>query len=466
MRRHDLMCLLAVCLLVVCGSCSRKADEPAQQAPVNQPEEPQALQEDTDPKAWYADAGLGMFLHWGISAAHPEGAIEISWSMVKDWIDSEKATMTPNEYFKLAEVFDPQEYNPDKWCKEAAEAGFTYAVLTTRHHDGYALWPSEYGEFSTKQYMNGRDLVGEYVAACRKYGLKVGLYYSPPDWYFNREYMSFRLGTKGFDLWAETQPDAAPLGVNHEEIELKQMPPEHIQAFKDYMKGQVTELLTNWGTIDLLWFDYNFKGHVGITMDEVRAISPNTVVNHRLHGKGDFLTFEGDFPKEDPANTGYPAYEVCVVMNPGWAHRKDESTKDIGIFTEWFVKSRSMGCNFLPNFAPRPDGRLPESVYERMGELTAWMAHSRESVFDIKGAYWRELAQYPVTMSKDESVWYVHFLPGDKEPAVLKDTREPKAVTLLRTGEPVEYEVTADGVKLTLDEAMKTKAVDVVKVVW
>src|SRR4051794_28637639 len=155
---------------------------------------------------WYPDASFGLFIHWGISSVK---AMNISWPMIpgrplaakriddpaererivreEDWnLNGKKPLISPNEYWAMARDFNPQSYDPDKWLKAAKEAGFTYAVLTARHHEGFALWPSEYGDFSTKNYMGGRDLIKDYVEACRRNGLKVGLYYSPPDWHFDR----------------------------------------------------------------------------------------------------------------------------------------------------------------------------------------------------------------------------------------------------------------------------------------
>jgi alpha-L-fucosidase len=166
----------------------------------------------THPDAqWYPDAGFGLFLHWSICSVR---AMNISWPMIPgrplaakriddekereriieqgDWnLNGRPPEITPIEYWSQAKDFNPQSFDPDKWCKAAKAAGFTYIVLTAKHHDGFALWPSKFGNFNTKNYMGGRDLVKQYVEACRSNGLKVGLYYSPPDWYFDQDYMSF-----------------------------------------------------------------------------------------------------------------------------------------------------------------------------------------------------------------------------------------------------------------------------------
>lgn len=412
---------------------------------------------------WFEEAGFGLFLHWDIITA-AEGAYEISWSMVEGLLHPSNV-MTPSEYFALAKKFNPKKYNPDTWLAAARRAGMTYAVLTVRHHDGYALWPSQYGNFSTKQYMNGRDLVKEFVDACRKNGLRVGLYYSPPDWYYNREYMSFRLGTEGFDLWAKVNPDAKPLGLDHEEIELKKMSAEWIEDYKAYMKGQVTELLTNYGQVDLLWFDYNFGGYIGMTLEEIRKLSPGTVVSHRWHGKGDFLTYEGALPKEKPPQ--FP-WEMCKPLGASWAFQKQSETNftpTAGIL-ETLVTVRSMGGNYLANIGPRSDGTLAEIAYKRLSEVAQWMEYGRESVFNVKGAYWDNLCNYPVTTSKDNTIWYVHFLGSDNKPAALIHETPPASVVLLRTGQPLEWKKTQEGIRIELPENLKTDLVDTVKICW
>ncbi len=421
----------------------------------------EVVQEEPNAKQWFAEAGLGMFIHWGISASDPCGSLEISWSMITGWAGPQ-ATRTPVQYWKLADDFKAENYDPDNWMKAAKEAGFRYAVLTAKHHDGYALWPSEYGSYSTKQHLGRRDLVKEYVEACRKNGLKVGLYFSPADWYYNQDYMSFRLGTEGFDLWAKTDPNGSPVGIYHEDIELKKMPDEWTEKFKDFMRGQVIELLTNYGKIDLLWFDYNFRpDHVGITMDEIRAISPGTIVNHRLHGHGDFLTYELALPKEKPPKD---TWEACTLMGAGWAHRKDERQKPFPELLEWFVKTRAMGGNLLLNVAPRPDGTLPDGVYERFDQFADWLKVHKESVFGTQGGYWNNLSNYPVTMR--DKIWYVHLVPSIEEPIHINSDKIPEKIRLMRTKEKISWNPDPNGFTIDLDPAKRTEPVEVLKIKW
>ena len=129
---------------------------------------------------WFPEAGFGLFIHWGI---HSCRELNPSWCM----LDNRFAAKYPrnievDDYYALAKEFNPKNYNPDEWMKMAKSIGMTYAVITTKHHDGYCIWPSEYGDYNTKSGANGRDLIKEYVEAARKHGLKVGFYFSPRDW--------------------------------------------------------------------------------------------------------------------------------------------------------------------------------------------------------------------------------------------------------------------------------------------
>src|SRR4030042_999706 len=137
----------------------------------------------THPEAqWFPQAGMGLFMHWGI---HSVAGIQPSWAMIKDYpLGGDPRFHPPEKYYALAKEFNPQHYDPNRWMEAAAKAGHQYAVLTAKHHDGYALWPTRYGDLSTRQYMDGRDLLAPYVEACRRYGLKVGFYFSPPAWHY------------------------------------------------------------------------------------------------------------------------------------------------------------------------------------------------------------------------------------------------------------------------------------------
>jgi alpha-L-fucosidase len=420
----------------------------------------------THPDAqWFGNAGLGLFLHWGISSVDGRG--DISWFMMKDtpW-DKGALKLTPEQYWALADRFNPTMYDPDKWLGAARRAGFRYAVMITRHHDGYALWPSAYGDFSTRTKMSGRDLVKPFVEACRRNGLKVGLYYSPPDWHFNRDHMSFRFRDK------DTDPSLPDLGTRHQPINLRRTASdlrggdsfqtetrgtdaEWQQKFRAYVKGQVEELLTRYGKIDLIWFD---GGPAAISVERIRELQPGIVINPRMHGHGDYTTPEVNFPKTQPEGW----WELCAIWNRAWGYTSDEEYKPLATVLAEFVRVRAWGGNYLINMGPRPTGELPPAAYQRMAELEAWMKHSGESVTGTEPAGWPEMSNVPAT--RKGGTVYLHALPGFTAPLELKESARPAAVTLLRTGRQLAFRHENGTVRVEIPTAERTALVDVVAV--
>ncbi len=407
---------------------------------------------------WYRSAGLGMFIHWGISSV--DGEHDLSWGMMANcpWMPKSAKVLTPEAYFALADRFNPQEYHPEKWLRAAKEAGFGYAVLTTRHHDGYALWPSAFGDFSTRTRLGGRDLVGEYVAACRKVGLKVGFYYSPPDWHFNRQYMSFGFGGKG-------TKEAPNLGLKHEPVQLPKKPAGFEDSYVAYINGQLTELLTHYGKIDVLWFDGSAGSKV-LSQKQIRALQPTIVINDRQHGRGDFTTkYEGNMPKSRPAGT----WEHCFSMVGAWGYTTEKCSPAVVLLSH-LVRCRAWGGNVLANFAPRPSGEMPDSVYRCLADVKAWMDARGESVIDVQPGPYPEKSNVPVTVRGE--IWYLHLLPkvgrdaGFEGPVVLTGVHKPKHVAMLGTGESLDTRLDGDSLTIIVPKKLRTPSVDVIAVQW
>jgi alpha-L-fucosidase len=342
------------------------------------------------------DLGLGLFLHWSICSVTETN---ISWSMIPggvladtnaitDPIELETLvqekdfdrngtpwTPTPNAYWAWARDFNPSSYCPEKWCMAARKAGFNYVVLTARHHDGFALWPSAYGTFSTRNYMGGRDLIKPYVEACRETGLKVGLYYSPPDWYHFRDVRNFLIGNAqgkypDLSLDADLNPRKAPVDKTKEQ-ELRAQHSINV-------RGQITELLSHYGPIDFLWFDGNLpKG--GITIDEIRALQPDIRLNNRGGQGGDFSTYERHFPETRPPQ-GVDA-EFCDTWNGRWPHTPHPFRAPAWA-TGQLAQCRAWDMNFLLGIGPMANGELSPSAYANIATLGEWINIHRESVLD------------------------------------------------------------------------------------
>lgn len=293
---------------------------------------------------WFPKAGFGLFMHWGISAV--DGDLDISWGMMKDFQYSPRVT-TPEDYFALAEKFNPHRWDPDKILKAAKEAGMRYAVLTTRHHDSYALWPSDYGSFNTGVYMDGRDLVGEYVDACRKNGIKVGLYYSPPDFYSGRRYMEFG----GWYKDKEPTPE-----VMNEYIKI-------------IAKGQIRELLTRYGKIDLIWFDGVWQELY--TYEELLELQPGIVIGR---GKDShFDSIECTLPTEELYQNKLKGnwWECCHELNNSWGYTSADEwhLKSAETIIDWLKLVRGYEGNLLLNIGPDGNGKLPDLAYTRLKEI-------------------------------------------------------------------------------------------------
>ena len=422
---------------------------------------------------WYPDAGLGLFIHWGICSVK---AMNISWPMIPgralarqriadpaerariiqeaDWnLNGRKPEITPNEYWQMARDFNPQNYDPDKWLKAAKAAGFTYAVLTTRHHEGFSLWPSDYDDFNTGTYMGRRDLVKEYVEACRRNGLKVGLYYSPPDWHFDRDYMSFLYGgaRKLNPEFPSLDADLKPRTAKHTAEEIA----AHQAEYARLVNGQIEELLTRYGKIDLLWFDGKPDAGTNkiISQERIRQLQPGIVINPRLHGHGDFVTYERTLGATGPV-TGWA--EFCNTWTTTWSHT-DRPFRAPGYVLGQLAASRAVGVNYLLGVGPMSSGEFCPAIYENMAKISGWMQRNSVAVKTARPLPNGETASVPATAAG--ATRYLFALPkfaGDG--AYEKDLLPPTDMTLTLTGvsAPARVVLTSDGSALKYDYSKKT----------
>lgn len=363
--------------------------------------------------AWFPRAGLGLFLHWGISSVH--GGIDLSWGMIAgtpwDRGQHRHGKITPNAYYGLAGRFAPSRHDPDRWCAAAAEAGFRYAVMTTKHHDGYTMWPASVGELGVHSHLGGRDLVAPFVEACRRHGLKVGLYYSPPDWWFDRNYRSWGYG-KAMAAGAGGSGSERWLDMDHRPCRPVAKPPGHDQARNALVNAQLRELLTGYGRIDLLWLD---GGDSETSNATLRALQPHLVINDRNQPEiGDFGHTECSMPRCRPEGW----FETCTVWGYGWGWRDAIlSAEPPASPLAQLAALRAMGSNLLLNLPPDPDGELAPQSLAAMASLGAWMKTNREAIHDVSGGPWPLDANLPVTCG--ERAWYAICPPEFPGPLVI-----------------------------------------------
>ncbi|MBB3208245.1 alpha-L-fucosidase [Rhodopirellula rubra] len=409
---------------------------------------------------WFRKSGLGLFLHWGPPSVAPNNgdAWAMVWSQAK--ANAKRKMMLPEEMFAVAETWNPEKYDPDKWMAAAAEAGFGYAVLTSRHHDGYCLWPSEHGTWDTGDHMNGRDLIKDYVGASRKHGLRVGLYYSGPNWHFdykNREFMhppskNFRMNYQHekVDTSAKLTPLMASSGP----------------AEKEQSEGQVRELMTNYGPIDMMWWD----GNSIMTPQELAKLQPNIFVARGLIATPEGM-HHGESENVKVTNEAGWWWELCIKsensFTPNWHYGVQCETNhwDTNKLLTELVRCRSLGGNLLVNIPPRGNGEMMDWYYEVCDEMAGWMKHSREAVVDVDlDAPLPTLDKTQNFTTKRGNIFY--SLPNDQGVVFIRDVQRPASVTSLRTGESIDFEYRDGSLRIVLPEALRTELPDMVKIVF
>ncbi len=316
---------------------------------------------------WFPEKNMGLMITWGI---HSVAGIQPSWAMIKDYPAGGDPKFHPPEiYYALADQWKPDKYDPEKWMAAMADAGFTYAVLIAKHHDGYTLWPSDYGDIGTHRYLGGRDLVQEFVQACRNNGLRVGLYMSWSDWY----HPLGRPRDPGLDFNRRGEYLTAPLDKEKDRAEFNE--------FMEFTRGQLEELLTRYGKVDLFWWDGNYWpdpdsewGQQLIfesaeeTIPWMRELQPGIVINDRWGGYGDYLTPEMSYPDEQPDDDTW--WELCVASSWHWGYTPDQAIYGVDWWKNHRKRCNDAGGNFLPAIGPKPDGTMPDEFYEVCREMS------------------------------------------------------------------------------------------------
>ena len=339
---------------------------------------------------WFVNDRFGMFIHWGLYAIPARG----------EWVRS-RERMTIEDYQPFFEEFDPIYYDPKKWARAAKEAGMKYAVMTSKHHDGFCLFDSKLTDYKATNTPAGRDLIKEYVDAFRSEGLKVGFYYSIIDWH---------------------HPDYPAYGDRHHPMrdneDIKDTEKDKdFSRYLEYMHGQVKELVTNYGQIDIMWFDFSYddmegeKWEATKLVEMVRSIQPNILIDNRLtlHDKFDLsIPYSGDFaspeqiiPPEGVRDiNGNPVpWEACITMNNNWGYASaDKDFKSAKQCIRGLVECVSKGGNMLLNVGPDAKGQIPEESLAILADIGKWMKQNGDSIYgctiaDIEKPEWGRFTQ-------------------------------------------------------------------------
>ena len=321
--------------------------------------------------------------------------------------------------------------------------------------------------------MGGRDLVKDYVEACRRNGIKVGLYYSPPNWYFDRDFMNFSMRKGSLPLG----PDLKPFASKRTEEEIA----EHNRAYTGMVRGQLEELLTRYGKIDLLWFDGRIPGATGeevMPLERIRQLQPGIVVNGRFHGHGDFINYERTLNTAKVAD-GWAEY--CNTWTAYWPYVTNAKFRAPGFILGQYVTCRSLHINYMPDVGPKADGEMPEEVYRNLAIVRDWMKVNGQAVRGIAPLPAGESASVPA-VSASAGIRYLfvlpkfrdngaggHVFPEDLLPpedvtVTWKGNSKPVSAQLLGDGSPLEFSDTNETLSVQLPAAKQTQLVDVVRV--
>jgi alpha-L-fucosidase len=312
---------------------------------------------------WFDRARFGMFIHWGLSSVP---GWELSWPLVGGNPSLPQCqSVTIDEYYATAKVFNPQRYNPREWARLAKRLGMQYAILTTKHHEGFAMFDTKLSDFSVVHAPYGKDAVRAYVDAFRAEGLRIGMYFSLSDWH-HPDYPAFTEADKPYNFFALPQPTEAQWA-----------------RYLDVLFGQVRELLTNYGRVDVMWFDGHWERHPAEKWKAaelralIKSLQPEILINDRLPGCGDFDTPEQFIPPQPPAAT----WETCMTMNESWGYNpQDTHYKSPRQLIHSLCEVASRGGNLLLNVGPKGDGSLAAEQVERLEVVAQWMARNGESI--------------------------------------------------------------------------------------
>ncbi len=323
--------------------------------------------------SWFVNDRFGMFIHWGIYAMPAR----------HEWIKT-REKITEEKYDKYFKYFDPDLYDPTEWAKQAKAAGMKYVVLTTKHHDGFCLFDSKHTDYKATNTPAKRDLVREYVDAFRAEGLHVGFYYSLIDWH-HPEFPLDNLHPRRDD-----------------EDAFEQSKDRDVKKYAKYMRDQVTELLTNYGKIDVLWFDFSYstqtyekcpwmkgKGKEDWEAEELialaRSLQPHIIIDNRTELEQDLWTPEQYQPKEwvKHAETGeLVTWEACQTFSGSWGYYRDEMTwKSPEMLIQMLINTVCIGGNLLMNVGPTARGYLDSRAENALKVYGDWMKYNGRSIY-------------------------------------------------------------------------------------
>jgi alpha-L-fucosidase len=417
----------------------------------------------------WRDQKFGMIIHWGLYAV--PGMIE-SWALCnEDWITRD-TTQSYGEfkkwYWGLKKDFNPVQFNPDQWAGAAKNAGMRYLVFTTKHHDGFCMFDTKETDFKITNgpfANNPKANVAKYVFdAFRKQGMMIGAYFSKPDWHCEYYWWPWR-----------ATPDR---NMNYDIVKN----PWRWNQFKKYTYNQISELMHEYGSMDILWLDGGWVRPIETVTDEVRAWGaaiPSSgqdidmpaiatmarkaqpgllIVDRTVHGP--YENYQTPEQRVPDKQLDHP-WESCITLGNNWGFVANEQLKSSAKVIQQLIEVVAKGGSLLLGVGPTPEGTLPEPVVQRLNEIGSWLKTNGAAIYNTRTTALYKDANVYFTQSKDAATMYaLACLPENSTmPATIEwSGNVPKkgtAIKLLATGKTVKYETTGNKVKVVIPAAVQ-----------
>ncbi len=382
-------------------------------------------------REWFRDAKFGLFIHWGVYSVLGDA----EWVMQQRRIDKQT-------YARLASFFNPEEFDAKEWVSLAKAAGMKYITITSRHHDGFAMFDTKQSDWDiVKRTPYKKDILRMVADECQRQGIKLFFYYSHVDWwhedYFPRGWTGQHSGRPDKGNW---------------------------QEYLGFVNAQLTELLTNYGPVAGIWFDgiwdrKDANWQLEKTYSLIHSIQPGCLVgnNHHLAPKEgeDFQMFEKDLPGQNlggfsaETKIGSLPLETCETMNNSWGFnlldKKFKSTKDL---VHYIVKAAGHGGNFLLNVGPMPNGKIQPEFVDTLKQIGKWLERNGEAIYGTRGGPLSPRS-WGVTTQKGNRI-YLHDLSGETHLLIPDFGKTIKRVSLLRDGTPVTFSKNGLGISIKI----------------
>ena len=394
-----------------------------------------------DRTAWYRGAKFGMFIHWG---PYSLASVEASWPIMRPAQLGKPGYISEADYRQLPSRFNPVDFDAAAFVRLARAAGQRYMVFTTKHHDGFCMFDSKYTNYKITKTPYGKDIVAQLASACRDAGMPLGFYYSPPD----MNHPAYRDTSRPASENWRGQPER----------------PEW-PLYLDYMELQLTELLTRYGPVAIIWFDglsdqdkYNGRRFINL----IRDLQPATLVNNRIGVPADYETPEQFIPQAIPTrkvriagidpqkasalSPGVPGpedfrlWETCMTINHTWAFNKnDRDFKTSRQLIRNLVEVASRGGNFLLNVGPTPEGTIQPEFEERLRAIGRWLDRNGDAIYETTYGPLQGLPFGRTTAKNRDVFLHIFEWPGTSLELPGKALPKIRSVSMLDSGAPLEF---------------------------